>query len=429
MDALELLTTLSKNPTVRKNREHIETMAFLADRTGLANYPIPLVLITGTCGKGSTQLFLSSILEANGYKVGLLQSPHLISFSERIQINRVPLSEEEILSSIDNLMPHFEDALRVHTPSYNQIFFTAGLQLFKEHAVDFVLMESGIGGYSDPCSYFNPMVSIITNVHKDHEFFLGNTYESIAYDKSGIIKRKRPVVTGAKVYSALEVIRTEAEKKQAPFYALQEHFQLETLPNGGIYSEEGFRLPYELQAFGDFQGENAALAIKASLLISHEGYAMDSRLIQKGVRDMLPPARFQIVSDSPYVVVDGAHNEEEIRNFCEAVRKLHCKHHYLILGFSSNKDITSMIRKLESLEGTLLFTPHSNVQRTAALDELITFSHIIKDRCLTFESLEQAYEYAKNNSNEEDGIFFTGSMFLAGDALKLIQNRDRTSKK
>src|SRR4051812_48498604 len=107
MEALELLTTLSKNPTVRKNGEHIQTMAFLVEETGLSGYSIPIVLITGTCGKGSTQLFLSSILEANGYKVGLLQSPHLVSFAERIQINHIPLSEQETLNKIDELMPYF----------------------------------------------------------------------------------------------------------------------------------------------------------------------------------------------------------------------------------------------------------------------------------------------------------------------------------
>ncbi|HJV46453.1 MAG TPA: cyanophycin synthetase [Bacillota bacterium] len=424
MNAQQFLAQLAQKPTQRRNGEHLLTMSFLAEQTGLTEYPIPIILITGTCGKGSTQLFLSSILQANGYHVGLIQSPHLISFSERIQRNQKPLPEAEILNKINELLPVFESCLSIYPPNYNQIFLTVGLHLFLKDPVDFILIESGIGGYSDPCSYFDPLLSIITNIHKDHEFLLGNTHESIAYDKSGIIKYKKQMITGAMVPEAIRILREEALKKEAPFFALGEHFHMENKETNMIYSDEELEFPIPLNDLPDFQWNNIALAMKASLLIKDAGYKIELEQVCNGILQTKPPGRFEIISNSPLIVVDGAHNEEEIRQFCDTVRKLGCKHAYLIVGFSSNKDVAGMVSRLKSIEGTLLLTPHSNTQRTSNRDQLHSYIQEFESKCLLFDCLEDAFHYALQNLTEDDGILFTGSMFLAGDALKLLQSRD-----
>ncbi|WP_134698508.1 folylpolyglutamate synthase/dihydrofolate synthase family protein [Ammoniphilus sp. YIM 78166] len=426
MTAEELLKELGGKRLFATPEEKRKLIHKLAQDTNLLPYPIPIILVTGTCGKGSTTLFLSSILEEHGLSVGLVQSPHFISFNERIQVDRTPLPENEILAQIDLLLPSFLQAVEPSAAhplgalNYNQVFLLAGLHLFLMKQVDFVILETGIGGYNDPVSYFTPVLSIITNIFKDHEAVLGSTFELIAYDKSGVIKEGVPVVTGTSVPEALQVLKTEANKKNAPLYCLHSDFFVQFNLGNGTYVEEGTTLPYRLGVAGNFQWENSAIAIKSSFILKELGYPIESDNVAKALVKTFLPGRFQILDRSPLTVIDGAHNEEEIRRFCETVRQFECNWHYFILGFSQDKQLDHMLKWFDGLASTFLFVPHSNTIRVKDPVELANNARQANKDTLIFESLEQAYEYANKKANASDGIFFTGSMFIAGDALRLL---------
>lgn len=432
MTAEELLRELAGKRLFATPQEKRELIEKLAVDTGLLPYPIPIILITGTCGKGSTTLFLSSLLEAHGLKVGMIQSPHLLSFSERIQVNRTSLSEEAILRKIDELLPVLYQSIEptdshlLGALNYNQLFLLTGLHLFLQEQVDFVLLETGIGGYNDPSSFFTPILSIITNVFKDHEAVLGNSFEQIAYDKSGVIKEGVPVITGTIIPEALEVLKAEAKKKRSPLFCLREDFTVKAFEGNVLYEEPAFVLPFHLAVNGEFQWDNASLAIKCCLLLKESGYPLQNNKIQEALSLTELPGRFQVVEKHPLTVVDGAHNEEEIRRFCETVRKLGCKMNYFILGFSQDKKFEEMLRWFKGIPAELLFAPHTNSMRLKDPTELAAFfqqEHGVEAH--VFSSLEQAYFYAKSMAKSTDGIFFTGSMFIAGDALQLL---DKISK-
>lgn len=427
MNAYDLLSELAGKRLFATPQEKLALIERLADNTGLLPYPIPIITVTGTCGKGSTVLFLSSILESNGYRVGMIQSPHFVSFTERVQINRVPMPEKTIIDKINDLLPELyrqgqgDLQHKYGALNYNQVFLTVGLHLFLEQKVDFVIIETGIGGYNDPSSFFTPEVSIITNVHKDHEAVLGYSFEEIAYDKSGVIKKGRPVVTGAKIMEALTVIKREAGKQEAPLFTLGEQFTVNWGDEKGIYTEEdGWELSYQIRPQGDFQWENSAIALQAARILEKRGFRMSVERTRLGLSQAVLPGRFQVMKQNPLTVVDGAHNEEEIRAFCEVVKQQNRRVNYLILAFSSDKNINEMLDYFRELNAVYLFPPHSYALRQKDPTELARICVAQGLEGIAFDSLQLAYDYAKSRAAEEDGIFFTGSMFMAGDALKLF---------
>jgi dihydrofolate synthase / folylpolyglutamate synthase len=424
MDAADFLNQLEMKREVSSREEKIHVISELLRRTGLASFPIPMILLAGTCGKGSTAHFLSSILEANGYKVGMITSPHLTSYTERIQINRTPIEKEQILAKVQKLLPVFQQIMKSNQAkalNYNQVFLMVGLLLFLEGNTNYVLIESGIGGYNDPCSIFTPHLSIITNIHKDHEAILGHTYEEIAYDKSGIIKERTPIITGTKIEAARSVIRREAAKKQAPLSCLNLDFSVSGHGSEIIYQEKDFQFSYSLQAAGQFQWENSALAIKACRMLQQQDITITIEKMRKGLSQTQIPGRFQIIAHSPLLVIDGAHNEEEISQFCQTAETLHCRTNYIIAGFSSDKQITNMLLEFRGLNCIFLFVPHSNAGRAKLPEELKQIGSSLGFACHSFTQLGQALAYAKNQAQTDDGIFITGSMFLAGDALLAVK--------
>ncbi|MEW9671044.1 folylpolyglutamate synthase/dihydrofolate synthase family protein [Ammoniphilus sp. 3BR4] len=427
MTAEELLRELAGKRLFATPQEKRKLIEKLAANTGLLPYPIPIILITGTCGKGSTTLFLSSILEAHGFRVGMVQSPHLLSFSERIQVNRTPLSEESILRQIDELLPALHQSVEptenhpLGALNYNQLFLITGLHLFLQEKADFVLLETGIGGYNDPSTFFTPILSIITNVFMDHEAVLGNSFAQIAYDKSGVIKEGVPAITGTAVPEALDVLKTEAKSKRAPLYCLGEDFSVKAYGGEILYEEPGFELPYQLSVNGQFQWDNSSLAIKCCLLLHELGYPIQSKKIAEALACTELPGRFQVVGKSPLTVVDGAHNEEEIRRFCETVGKLGCEVNFFILSFSQDKRSEEMLGWFKGIPAVFLFAPHTNSLRVKDPKELASF--LLREygtEAHVFPSLEHAYLYAKSKARSTDAIFFTGSMFIAGDALHML---------
>jgi dihydrofolate synthase / folylpolyglutamate synthase len=424
MDAADFLAQLETKRRISSREEKLHVFSELTRRTGLTSFPIPMILLAGTCGKGSTAYFLSSILEANGYKVGMITSPHLTSYTERVQINRTPVKKEQILAKVQQLFPVFQQIMESDQASalnYNQVFLTIGLHLFLEEKANFILIESGIGGYNDPCSIFTPLLSIITNIHRDHEAILGHTYEEIAYDKSGIIKEHTPVITGTQIDSARSIIQQEAAKKKAPLSCLGMDFSACGHGSEIIYQENDFQFSYTLQVAGQFQWQNSALAIRASRTLQQQGFTLTMGNMRKGLAQAYIPGRFQIIMHSPLLVIDGAHNEEEISQFCKTVKDLSCQTNFIIAGFSSDKQISNMLMEFSGLNCIFLFVPHSNVGRAKHPEDLVQIGSSLGFTSYSFAELRQALEYAKSKAKKDDGIFITGSMFLAGDALHAIK--------
>ncbi|HSQ77455.1 MAG TPA: Mur ligase family protein, partial [Nitrospirota bacterium] len=194
------------------------------------------VHVAGTNGKGSTSAFMASMLRAAGYRVGLYTSPHLVSFTERIRINNVPITEARTVELAQRVRDGYKPSSAGRTAGLNPTFFEVTTAMaftcFAEEGVDIAVVETGMGGRLDATNVITPLVAVITNIDIEHTEFLGNTLELIACEKAGIIKSGVPVVTGAVQPAVIRVIKREAAALQAPVYRLFDDFNCQRILSG-----------------------------------------------------------------------------------------------------------------------------------------------------------------------------------------------------
>ena len=212
----------------------IERMELLLDKIGRKMLNIPVIHVAGTNGKGSTCAMLDAIYRENGYKVGLFSSPHLVDLGERIRVNGKILSMDKLLGHIHVLKPYAEEIegeFRGMHPSFFEIMTAVAFCEFAGEKVDLVVLETGLGGRLDSTNVVDPVVSVITTISLDHCHILGDTVEKIAFEKAGIVKAGRPVITGWLSFSANEVVRKVALEKNSSFFTLADQPVDQALPH------------------------------------------------------------------------------------------------------------------------------------------------------------------------------------------------------
>ena len=335
-----------------------------------------VVHVAGTNGKGSTCAYIAGGLIQSGYKVGKFTSPHVLDITERVTVDDIPVNRGEL----DRLCEAAASCDCSENPSRFEVLMYAALRYFEEKQVDYAVIETGIGGLLDCTNraVVNPAVSVITKIGFDHTELLGNTIEEIAAHKAGIINPGVPVVTDpTQVDGALKVIRETAEKLKSPLF----------IPDiaGASDMKAGMR--------GGFQLCNAITASEALRVLGVEGCDFSTIHL---------PARMQLMSERPFVIVDGAHNPDAIRAVAEEVEKIAAEAEYndmvIILGTRKSKDRDGCVRELERL----------NYRRLIFVEDVFC-----KDE------IALAFKEASAIVNENGLILICGSLYLAGEVLKL----------
>lgn len=398
----DALNTLMK----RTRSEHPQLYKFSECMKALNNpqNSLNIIHVGGTNGKGSTTNFIRSILEQEGYKVGTFTSPHLIKHQDRFRINGTFISDEKLLELINRSYPYWDQ--------YDITMFEIDVLLatwyFIDEQVDYAIYEVGMGGTYDATNIVTPLASVITNISLDHTGYLGDTVEKIAVEKAGIIKDSGIVVTGERKESVLDIFR---EKANRDIYEVR---AIDILGHVNRHLKMGYRgNVINLLSYASYQAKNAALAYEVCYQLNkNQLIKISKESILKGLSSTQWAGRFEIVSQQPLIILDGAHNEEGIHQLVMALQGLPRP---IVSVFSAlkDKDTDHMMQQLVSISDEVIVTEfkHPRAQSAALLSK--DFECII----------EKDYKKAVQLGLEKVGagtLCITGSLYFISDVRPLF---------
>ena len=411
-----------------------------------------IVHVAGTKGKGSTAAMLAAVLRAAGHRVGLFTSPHLSDVSERIQVDGMPISRDELVARMREVEPgvrRLERRGADHSPTFFEVGTALGFTHFDCRRVDVAVVEVGLGGRFDSTNVCMPEVSVVTNISFDHMAQLGHTLERIAREKGGIIKHGRPIVTTATTSEALAVIHQIASEHRAPLIALGRDFRYECEPGQLNQSAVGSRQPakewvtadcrlprlrvtthektwpwLELALFGGHQAENAAGVVAVVEQLRHLGLPVGDSAVTCGLRDVHWPARLEVLGERPLVLLDCAHNVASAQALVDTLRDSFrvAGRRTLIFAVSNDKQVPEMLHVLAPHFDHFFLTRYAGNVRSVPPEKLAALLDTISAKVSSslYASAAEAWQKACEGASANDLIAITGSVFLAGELRPLI---------
>ncbi|WP_423407555.1 bifunctional folylpolyglutamate synthase/dihydrofolate synthase [Heyndrickxia sp. MSNUG] len=404
-------------------------MEWMLERLEHPERRMKTIHVGGTNGKGSTVTFLRSILESAGYLVGTFTSPYFEQFNERISINGQPISDDDLIQLVNVIKPLADelDQTELGGPTEFEVITIMSIYYFaKVSPVDVVIYEVGLGGRFDSTNVIHPLLSIITSIGLDHTAILGDTYEKIAFEKAGIIKNGVSVITGVKQQEALKVIRNRAAEKKSSIYHLGEQFF--TSSRSSLKDGEKFTFTslfsqveqLETSMIGAHQVDNASLAVMAAqLLANYYSFIIEDSHIRNGLKKAYWPGRLEVLSEKPFVLIDGAHNEEGITALASEVNSRYAdKKISILFAALTDKKLDRMIAILEETADSLTFTTF-DFPRAAKAEELMEAGNAADNMTIAHNYeiyLEQKIKELKGN----EILLVTGSLYFLSEVKPLI---------
>jgi len=392
---------------------------------------LAVIHIAGTKGKGSTCAFVAHILRESGFSVGLYTSPHLNDFRERIRILSTHsrnqktraadfeglISKKELTSLVQELKPLI--ANYNHNPKSGQLTFfevytALAFWYFKRRQVDFVVLETGLGGRLDATNIVKSLVCGITPVSLEHVQTLGNSLSKIAAEKAGIIKQRGAIVVSARQPpEAKKIIHQRCKQFQAKLYEVTRKIKYFDSKKGIII--KGLNSSYKnlhLKLIGRHQIENAALAVGLVEGLSFHKIKIKPSAIRQGIKNTVWPGRCEVVGKSPLIILDGAQNLASVTVLKKAIRdNFKYRKLILILGISSDKDISGICKSLNSWADDIILTQAST--KRAALPQ--SLAKYFQRKLYLTQSVKEARILAGRLAHKEDLILVTGSLFVVGE--------------
>ena len=382
----------------------LENTRKLAALTDNPQEKLRFIHIAGTNGKGSTCAMLEGIYRASGMRVGLFTSPHLVSFRERIQVNRQLIPESEIVRLVEEIRA----ANQNHEVTLFEFATVMALKYFAEQKCDLVVWETGLGGRLDATNIVTPLASVITNIAFDHEQWLGNTLAKIAAEKAGIIRPGVPIVTATADAEALEVIQKTAKEKNAPLTVVAIN---KTEP----LLEESFTTTM----LGEHQKLNATLAL-ATVAVLKNVIAVNAEAIRAGMANVNWAGRLQLIQkpNGQKILLDGAHNLAGATALCAALEQdFPGARPLLIFGALGDKNWSAICRLLAPLADQFFTVPVASERTTDANALAEAFRSANPKAVVAVKSnLSEALKACK----DEPLVVITGSLYLIGEALELL---------
>ena len=405
----------------------LKRIEYLLDLMGHPEKKYKTVHITGSNGKGSTAAMVSAILSSSGIKTGLYISPHLIDYTERISINEENISREDFAFAVSYTKSFVEEMLErgLEHPTEFEILTAAAFYYFAISRVEYAVIEAGLGGLLDSTNVLKqPQVSVITNVSLEHTDRCGNTIAEIAKNKAGIIKENSCVITAAK-NEALDIIKNIAHSKNNDILIYEEDFfsKSEELPNNldkkqkiNVSFKEGFSDTFCLNILGNYQLENSALAVATCHFLSENENRITTNTIRLGLENVKWPGRFEILSTSPLIIIDGAHNPAGAASLRKSLDLIAPKSPItFLIGILKDKDIKGIVKNLISSKDRVIIVP-VNSERAASPDEIAREITVAKIDIAS--SIEEGIILAKNSVSKDEILCITGSLYLIGDIKK-----------
>ena len=403
------------------------TMA-LMQHLGNPHECLRAIHVAGTNGKGSTSHLIAAALQAQGYRVGLFTSPHLVDFRERIRINGQMIPEEFVVQFVaDN--KSFLDELR---PSFFETTMALAFLYFAQQQVDIAVVEVGLGGRLDSTNILSPLLSVITNIGIDHTEFLGDTLPQIAREKAGIIKPYTPCVVGETDPLTQPVFLDKAQECHILGAGLETtDCRLWFADQCGYMRKRRLREVPLCQLGGLYQEKNQQTAFVAlQVLRNYCGIALSQQAIAQGFAQVCTltglRGRWEVLSQSPLTICDTGHNGHGIRYVSDQLqsllsssldRGLSCRLH-IILGMVADKDIDVVLSMLP--ENAIYYFTQPNTTRAFPAEDLLTRFLALHPHaaCRAYLKPMEALQAAYANAQTEDVVFIGGSNYLVGEVLR-----------
>lgn len=391
--------------------------------------------VTGTNGKGSVSAMAASVLREAGFRTGLYTSPHLVSFVERIQVDGKPVTEGDIVALADRLKALIERQKPGLKPTFFEFTTAMAFDWFASAGAEFVVLETGMGGRLDSTNVVTPECSVITNVELEHREYLGETLKEIAFEKAGIIKPGVPLVTSEKKAEALDIILGACRENGSAAYVSGRDFGFKNKGavwvGGSIVQMMDYQGPslslegLEVPLAGPHQLENAAAAACALELVSGRFGNADERAIREGLKKTVWGGRLEIVSESPLLVLDGAHNAASVDRLAESIGAQFAGRYRnltVVMGILSDKDSGFMIQRLAPLSDVLVLT-QAGYERAAPTETLSAIARQHGIEPVVRKNVREAIEWALHEASAEDMVLVTGSLYVIGEAKSWLEKK------
>lgn len=404
----------------------------IADILNLLNNPqknFHAVHVAGTNGKGSTAIYIASILQKAGFKTGVYTSPHLVRFNERIMVDGKEISNDQVVDAYEAV-----NAVDIgeRKATYFEIATAMGFYHFSKQAVDWAVIETGMGGRFDATNVIFPQVSVITNLSMEHTDYLGKTIKALAGEKGGIIKQGIPVVTGVSQPSGRKVIRQIAKEKSSDLFLYKKDFSIRKNPGKDTHTYKGLEKNFShliKPLPGDHQKENLSLSLAACELVFKKfepedaRYNLNDALVKQGLGAARWPGRLEHVMDSPLVILDGAHNLHAAKVLGKYLASsLKDRKLTLVLGILDDKPYEKMLECLVPCAKNIIITK-AKINRS--LDPSVLKQAVEKlSQCpvTIIEDVKQAVGHAIDTSSDQDAVCVAGSLYVVGEAKEKFDN-------
>ena len=390
---------------------------------------LKIIHVAGTNGKGSTTAMITSMLKGCGYKVGMYTSPFLEEFEERIQINGENIPKEKLAQLITKIKYAVDKVIEegYNHPTEFEIITVLMFLYFATEEVDFAVVEVGLGGRLDSTNVITPILSVITSISFDHTNLLGNTLEEIATEKAGIIKSGIPTVIYPQEEVAEIVISSKCQELDSKLYKINKEDAklINIIKEDKIYQQVKVKLDDEydvkLPLLGEHQILNLAVALKALEVIKDKAPKLNRESIVKSLATVRWNGRLEIMSNSPYVVIDGAHNIQGITQLDKNIKKyFEYKDMYLILGILADKDVEDMV-KVITPKAKKVFTVTPNSMRAETAEELLEEVKKYNESCEAYNDYKNAFEDALKLCKKDDLLLISGSLYMIGEMRGIIK--------
>jgi dihydrofolate synthase/folylpolyglutamate synthase len=377
--------------------------------------------IAGTNGKGSVAAMLSAILTRAGYPVGLFTSPHLVSFNERYRLKDQEVSGERLLALINEVRAAVDMA---EPPTFFEFATAMAFLYFLQEGAGPIILETGMGGRLDATNIVQPLVTVITNISRDHEDHLGTGLLAIAGEKAGIIKPGAPLVTMARQKQVVSLFRHRCQEVGAPFYQGGVDFRSRGKSKGAF---DYFGLTRQIAGLtlnlkGRHQYGNAALALAVVELLSKAGFPVSEAAIREGLLAARWPGRLEQLPQDPRIWLDGAHNPAAALTLAQNLKQTRGNGRLImVMGVMADKDVDTILARLLPLAQTVIFT-QPQYFRAATTRDLAKRAQPYGLEIMQVPQVAAAVRQAQSLAGPEDRIVVTGSLYTVGEAKEYFES-------
>jgi len=409
---------------------NLSRMLRLLKELGNPHDKLKAVHVAGTKGKGSTCCMLAAMLQNSGYKTGLYTSPHFMDIRERIAVDGQMISESDFTKLMARIAP-VVNRLERDNPTFFDVLTAAAFLYFASKKVDIAVVETGLGGRLDSTNVVKPEVCAITSISHDHMAQLGDSLEKISEEKAGIFKPGVPVISSRQAASVSRVLRKAAQDKRCPLRVvgddLEFSYRFECSRATGPHIRVCMTTPtsrfdhLQVPLLGEHQADNCGVALGVVDALRERGYDIPPQAAIDGLAKVRIEGRLEVIREYPRTVVDAAHNAASVAALMRAIgQNISYDSMVVLFGCSADKDIEGMLAQVQLGADKVIFTT-ANTPRSMDPHELLArFQEKSHKMAQAAPSMEEAYRIARSCVTREDLICITGSVYMVGQAKRLL---------